>query len=68
METVKPLFSDKISHKEAIKLAENDIIVYNHQEIVNIFNSHFSNFVKNLIKPDESSIDHNIKTFKVPIY
>ena len=48
-ETVKPLFSDKISHKETINLAVNDTILSDDQVVADIFNNYFNNIVKNLL-------------------
>ena len=48
--TVKPLFSDKTSHKETIDLVENDTILNNDQVVADAFNSYFNNtlfFYKN---------------------
>ena len=46
--TVKPLFSDKISHKETINLAVNDTILSDGQVVPDIFNDYFNNIVKNV--------------------
>ena len=47
--TVKPLFSDKISHKETINLAVNDTVLSDDQVVADTFNNYFNNIVKNLI-------------------
>ena len=47
--TIKPLFSDKISHKETINLVENDIILSDDQVVADTFNNYCNNIVKNLL-------------------
>ena len=47
--TVKPLFLDKISHKETIILVENDTILSGDQVPAGTFNNYFNNNVKNLL-------------------
>ena len=47
-ETVKPLFLDKISRKEAINTVENDTILSDVQVVVHTFNNYFNNIVKKL--------------------
>ena len=47
--TVKPLFSDKISHKETINLAVNDTVLSDDQVVADTFNNYFNNIVKNLL-------------------
>ena len=47
--TVKPLLSDKISHKETIKLAVNDTILSDNQVVADTFNNYFNNIIKNLL-------------------
>ena len=47
--TAKPLFSDKISHKETINLAVNDTILSDDQVVADTFNNYFNNIVKNLV-------------------
>ena len=47
--TVKPLFSDKISHKETINLAVNDTILSDDQVVADVFGNYFNNIVKNLL-------------------
>ena len=49
MKTVKPLFSDKISHKETINLAVNDTILSDDQVVADTLNSYFNNIVKSLL-------------------
>ena len=46
---VKPLFSDKISHKGIIDLAVNDTILSDDQVVADTFNNYFNNIVKNLL-------------------
>ena len=46
--TVKPLFSEKTMSTENITLVENNVIVSEDEKVANIFNSFFSNAVKNL--------------------
>ena len=46
--TVKPLFSEKPISTENITLIENNVIVTEDEKVANIFNSCFSNAVKNL--------------------
>ena len=47
--TVKPFFSDKISHKETINLAMNDTILSDDQVVADTFNNYFNNSVKKLL-------------------
>ena len=47
--TVKPLFSDKISHKETINLAVNDTVLSDDQVVADTFNNYSNNIVKNLL-------------------
>ena len=46
--TVKPLFSEKTMSTDNITLVENNVMVSEDQEVAEIFNSFFSNAVKNL--------------------
>ena len=48
-QTIKPLFSDKISHKETINLAVNDTILSHDQVVADTFNNYFNDTVKNLL-------------------
>ena len=48
-ETVKPLLSDKISHKETTNFAVNDTILSDDQAVADTFNYYFNNIVKNLL-------------------
>ena len=48
-ETVKPLFSDKISHKETVNLVENDTVLSDDQVVADTFNNYCNNIVKNLL-------------------
>ena len=47
--TVKPLFPDKISHKETISLAVNGTILSDDQVVADTFNNYYNNIVKNLL-------------------
>ena len=47
--TVKPLFSDKVSHKETINLAVNDTILSDDQVVADTFNNYFNNIFNNLL-------------------
>ena len=47
--TIKPLFSNKISHKETINLAVNDTILSDEQVVADTFNNYFNNIVKNVL-------------------
>ena len=46
--TVKPLFSDKISHKDIISLTEDGKIITEDLPIAEIFNNYFSNVSRGL--------------------
>ena len=46
--TVKPLFSEKVMLTENITLIENNVLKSEDEEVAKIFNSFFSNAVKNL--------------------
>ena len=46
--SVKPLFSEKTMSADNITLVENDIIITEDKKVAEIFNSFFSNAVKNL--------------------
>ena len=46
--TVKPLFSDKISHKDIISLTEDGKIITEDLPIAEIFNNYFSNVSRSL--------------------
>ena len=47
--TVKPLFSDKISHQETINLVENNTVLNNDQVFADTCNNCFNNIIKNLL-------------------
>ena len=47
-QTVKPLFSDKINHRETINLIDNEVTLSNDEEIAETFNKYFCNIAKNL--------------------
>ena len=55
-QTVKPLFSDKINHRETINLIDNEIILSNDEEIAETFNKYFCNIAKNISLPESPSI------------
>ena len=55
-QTVKPLFSDKINHRETIHLIDNEVILSNVEEIAETFNKYSCNIAKNLSLPEFSSI------------
>ena len=55
-QTVKPLFSDKINHRETINLIDNEVILSNDEEIAETFNKYFCNIAKNLSLPESPSI------------
>ena len=46
--TVKPLFSDKISHKDIISLREDGKTITEDLSIAEIFNNYFSNVIRSL--------------------
>ena len=46
--TVKPLFSDKISHKDIISLTEDVKTITEDLPIAEIFNNYFSNVIRSL--------------------
>ena len=54
--SVKPLFSDKITVKEIINLTENGEILSSDTDIADTFNNYFSNVVQNLNTPNENLI------------
>ena len=55
-QTVKPLFSDKINHRETINLIESEIISSNDEEIAEAFNKYFCNIAKNISLTENPSI------------
>ena len=55
-QTVKPLFSDKINHRETINLIDNEIIFSNDEEVAETFNKYFCNIAKNISLPESPSI------------
>ena len=55
-QTVKPLFSDKINHRETINLIDNEVTLSNDEEIAETFNKYFCNIAKNLSLPENPSI------------
>ena len=48
LKTVKPLLSDKISHRYIISLTEDGKTITKDLEIKEIFNSYFSNLIRSL--------------------
>ena len=54
--SVKPLFSDKITVKEIINLTENGEILSSDTDIADTFNDYFSSVVQNLNIPRENSM------------
>ena len=50
--TVKPLFSDKISHKDIISLTEDGKTITEDLPIAEIFNNYFSNVIRSLCDRD----------------
>lgn len=47
--TVKPLFSDKSSHRQNINLVENDTTLNDNQVVADAFNNYFNNIEQNLL-------------------
>ena len=58
--TVKPLFSDKNSHKETINLAENDTILSDAQVVADTCNGYFNNIIKNFPKEKTNGFNLNL--------
>ena len=54
--SVKPLFSDKITVKEIINLTENGDILSSDTEIADTFNDYFSSVVQSVNIPRENSV------------
>ena len=48
MKTVKPILSNKLTHKEKINLSENRENRKTHMELAKVWKTFFSNFVQNL--------------------
>ena len=46
--TVKPLFSEKISHEDSISLTEDGKTITENLQIAEIFNKHFSNVIRSM--------------------
>ena len=65
--TVKPLFSDKISHKETINLLENDTTLSDDQLFADTCNNYFNNIVKVYVKPVFKKDDKSNKKNYRPI-
>ena len=55
-QTVKPLISDKINHRETINLIDNEIILSNDEKIAETFNKYFCNIAKNMSLPESPSL------------
>ena len=68
--TVKPLFSDKISHKDTISLTEDGKTITEDLPIVEIFNNYFSNVIRSLCDrniPTESGSAYSQNTVSTAI-
>ena len=65
-QTVKPLFSNKLPHKETINLSENGQILNNDKKIAITFNNYFSNIIKKLSLPSAKS--YNEENIANPTY
>ena len=67
-QTVKPLFSDKINHRETINLIDNEVTLSNDEEIAETFNKYFCNIAKNLSLPENPSIkEPSVELFTDPV-
>ena len=55
-QTVRPLFSDEINHRETINLIDNEITLSNDEEIAETFNNCLCNIAKNFSLPGSPSI------------
>ena len=67
-QTVKPLFSDKINHRETINLIDNEITLSNDEEIAETFNKYFCKIAKNLSLPESPSIkEPSVELCTVPV-
>ena len=55
-QTVKPLFSNKLPHKETINLSENGQLLSNDKEIAITFNNYFSNIIQKLSLPSALAV------------
>ena len=65
---VKPLFSDKINHRETINLIDNEITLSNDEEIAETFNKYFCNIAKNISLPESPSIkEPSVEIFTDPV-
>ena len=68
-QTVKPLFSNKLPHKETINLSKNGQILNNDKEIAITLNNYFSNIIKKLSLPYAKSYnEENIDNITNPTY
>ena len=61
--TVKPVFSEKTSHKETINMAENETISIDDQVVAGTFNNYLNNFVKNLLTVNNKNLCKNKNGF-----
>ena len=67
-QTVKPLFSDKIYHRETINLIDNEVTLSNDEEIAETFNKYFCNIAKSLSLPEIPSIkEPSVGLFTDPV-
>ena len=55
-QTRKPIFSDKINHRETINLIDNGVTLSNGEEIAETLNKYFGNIAENLSFPENPSI------------
>ena len=68
LKTVKPLFSDKICHKEIVNLTENGKVLTQDMEIAKAFNSYFKSIVQTLCNQvEETSTESDIVCFLDPV-
>ena len=67
-ETVKPLFSDKINHRETINSIDNGVTLSNDEKIAETFNKYFCNIAKDLSLPENLSIkEPSVELFTNPV-
>ena len=67
-QTVKPLFSDKINHRETINLIDNKVTLSNDEEIAETLNKYFCNIAKDLSLPENPSINEpSVELFTDPV-
>ena len=65
---VKPLLSDKVKSSEKITLVEGEEIINEDGENAEIFNTFFSNAVKNLKTPEDQETDSLGNSISHPIF